>query len=330
MGVLSPLERAFVNCFQGGVPLVERPYRIMGEELGASESELLDLIRSLLERGLLTRFGPSYDASRIEGELTLAAMAVPETRFDAVADQVNALPAVAHNYRRDHALNMWFVVSSLERGGVAACIGEIEAMTGLKVHDFPKQREFYLGLWLHLDEDGRVETMPAPLVPETPADGRGEPGEDICLGIIRATQDGLPLVEAPFEKIARTIGLTSQTVIEAMGGMLVKGAIRRIGAMPNHYRLGLRGNGMTVWDVPDEWVDEAGRAIGALDFVSHCYERVRHPGVWPYNLFAMVHGRDQEEVRLKAERIAALLGGRCRGQDTLSSTAILKKSGLRI
>jgi DNA-binding Lrp family transcriptional regulator len=106
--------------------------------------------------------------------------------------------------------------------------------------------------------------------------------------------------------------------------------IRRIGAVPNHYRLGLRGNGMTVWDVPDELAADLGEQVGALDFVSHSYLRPRYPGIWPYNLFAMVHGHDRAEVVTKAERVAEVLGPHCRARDILFSTEVLKKTGLRL
>ena len=112
--------------------------------------------------------------------------------------------------------------------------------------------------------------------------------------------------------------------------MLDAGAIRRIGAVPNHYRLGLRGNGMTVWDVPDNRVAEFGALIGGQPFVSHCYERPRHAGVWPYNLFAMVHGHDRSEVLDKSARLRELLGGDVRAHEVLFSSAVLKKTGLRL
>jgi DNA-binding Lrp family transcriptional regulator len=119
-------------------------------------------------------------------------------------------------------------------------------------------------------------------------------------------------------------------VLARLQGMLASGVIRRVGAVPNHYRLGLRGNGMSVWDVPDERAEELGRAIGALDCVSHCYLRPRHAGIWPYNLFAMLHGADRQVVEVKARRIAHLLGRQCRGHDILFSSAVLKKTGLRL
>ena len=112
--------------------------------------------------------------------------------------------------------------------------------------------------------------------------------------------------------------------------MLARGLIRRIGAVPNHYRLGFTANGMTVWDVADERVDALGERIGALPGVSHCYRRPRHLPDWPYNLFAMLHGRTRAEVEQQARQVRDLLGDACRGHDILYSTAILKKTGLRL
>ena len=112
--------------------------------------------------------------------------------------------------------------------------------------------------------------------------------------------------------------------------MLDDGMIRRIGAVPNHYALGYKANGMTVWDVVDERIDELGELIGKLDFVSHCYQRPRHLPDWNYNLFAMVHGHDRIETEQKAQQIAVLLGDACRAHEILYSTRILKKTGLRI
>ena len=112
--------------------------------------------------------------------------------------------------------------------------------------------------------------------------------------------------------------------------MLREGLIRRIGAVPNHYRLGYVANGMTVWDVADELVDELGEKVGALEFVSHCYRRPRALPDWPYNLFAMVHGRSRSEAERAALQIHCLLADACRGQDILYSSRILKKTGLRL
>lgn len=154
--------------------------------------------------------------------------------------------------------------------------------------------------------------------------------DEVDLRLIREVQGGLPLVPRPYDAVAKAVGIPSAEVMARIDAMIARGAIRRIGAVPNHYALGYRANGMTVWDVPDDLVDELGRAVGALEFVSHCYRRPRHPPSWPYNLFAMVHGKSRAEVEEKAARIATLLDGAARSHETLYSTRILKKTGLRL
>ena len=156
------------------------------------------------------------------------------------------------------------------------------------------------------------------------------PLDAIDRAIVRATQAGLPLCAQPYHAVAERVGVDPDEVMARMRRMLAAGIIRRIGAVPNHYRLGYRANGMSVWDVPDERVSELGRRVGALSFVSHCYRRPRRLPQWPYNLFAMVHGRTREEVEAQVAEIAALLGDAARRHDVLYSTRILKKTGLRL
>ncbi|MBB5018139.1 DNA-binding Lrp family transcriptional regulator [Chitinivorax tropicus] len=154
--------------------------------------------------------------------------------------------------------------------------------------------------------------------------------DEIDYRLVQLTQSGLPLVSQPFAALALQLGLTEQQVIDRMMAMQQHGLIRRIAAVPNHYRLGYRHNGMTVWDVDDSQIDVLGQQIGALSFVSHCYQRPRHLPAWPYNLFAMVHGKTREETTQQIAVIRTVLGDACRGSDTLYSTRILKKTGLRL
>lgn len=154
--------------------------------------------------------------------------------------------------------------------------------------------------------------------------------DEIDRRLIVATQAGLPLVPKPWHALAEALGIDAAEVQARLGRMLADGVIRRIAAVPNHYALGYRFNGMTVWDVDDKVVDELGKRVGALSFVSHCYRRSRRMPHWPYNLFAMVHARSREDALAQVERIAALLGAACRGHDVLFSSRILKKTGLRL
>lgn len=148
--------------------------------------------------------------------------------------------------------------------------------------------------------------------------------------IVLATQAGLPLTVEPFQALGEQLGQQPERIIARFAAMQADGRVRRIAAVPNHYALGYTANGMSVWDVDDEQVDVLGDMLGRLDCVTHCYRRPRHLPQWRYNLFAMVHGRSRDEVLVRIAEIAALLGDACCAHDVLFSTAILKKTGLRI
>jgi len=148
--------------------------------------------------------------------------------------------------------------------------------------------------------------------------------------IIKATQAGLPLTPQPYQTIADKLGVSVELVMQRLIAMQETGIIRRIGVVPNHYRLGYKFNGMTVWNIADEHIDHLGKQVGALDFVSHCYHRPRHEPEWMFNLFAMVHGKTEADVKQQIQIIAELLGEYNLGQDVLYSTRILKKTGLRV
>lgn len=145
MRSLDPTERTVINGLQGGFPLTPRPFRDAGAKLGLSEGELLDCVGELVAGGQLSRFGPLWNAEQMGGAVCLAAIAVPPERFEEVAELVNAHPEIAHNYERDHELNMWFVVSAAEPARIDQVIADIERETGLAVRAMPKTREFFVG-----------------------------------------------------------------------------------------------------------------------------------------------------------------------------------------
>ena len=145
---LDAIDRRIIDGLQGDFPICERPYQVAAERLGISEEELLQRLDRLLETRVLTRFGPMMQIERVGGSFVLAAIAVPEADYERVAGQVNALPQVAHNYRREHLLNMWFVLATETPASIGEAIARIEADTGLKVHAFPKEREYFVEMKL--------------------------------------------------------------------------------------------------------------------------------------------------------------------------------------
>jgi DNA-binding Lrp family transcriptional regulator len=318
-------DARLIDRLQLDLPLTERPFADVAAELRMAEAPLIERLGQMLAAGVLTRFGPLFHIERAGGRFILAALQVPEADFGSVAAQVNALPEVAHNYRRDHALNMWFVVAAETPESAWAACDQVEAMTGLPVHAFPKEREYFVGLYLPLLARGPVAGAAAPATTRAPVALTAFDRE-----LIAATQAGLPLAPRPYDSVATVLGCTGARVRERLAALRRAGVVRRIGAVPNHYRLGYVANGMSVWDVDDAQVDRLGELIGGLPGVSHSYRRPRKAGVWRYNLFAMLHGHSRAEVLAQAEQVAALLGDACRARDVLFSSAILKKTGLRL
>jgi DNA-binding Lrp family transcriptional regulator len=337
---LTTLDRAIVNAFQGGFPVVARPFepaaaalRERGVDVDADE--LLARVRELDESGVLSRFGALVNAEAIGGTATLVAMHAPPDRFDEVAEQVNAHPEVAHNYEREHPhLNMWFVVSVADEARVDEVLADIEAETGQPTYNLPKQREFRVEAKFLLDgpiPDGDLDL--SHLGPEvTPVDRRSLTPEERDLVV--EIQGGLPVTATPYADVAAAIGAETDWVVETIKRFEREGKVRRVGVIPNHYALGYTENGMTVWNVPDDLVDEVGPAVASLSFVTHCYQRPRHEGVWPYNFFAMTHGRSEAESQQRIEQVrekmAEFWDVGDDDWDSLFSTRILKKTGIRL
>jgi DNA-binding Lrp family transcriptional regulator len=339
-GELARLDRAIINAFQGGFPVVDRPFEpaaaaLRDRGVDVTATALRERIAGLDDDGTLSRFGALVNAEAIGGTATLVAMHAPDDRFDEVAEAVNAHREVAHNYERAHPhLNMWFVVSVADEDRVAEVLDEIEAETGQETYNMPKQREFRVEAKFLVDgpvADGDVDLSGSgPDV--TPTDRRAlTPAErDLVVEI----QGGLPITDTPYADVADAIGQEPAWVVETIKRFEQEGKVRRVGVVPNHYALGYTENGMTVWNVPDDMVDTVGPAVASLPFVTHCYRRPRHEGVWPYNFFAMTHGRSEAEsdrrIREVADTMAEYWDVDDDEWDSLFSTQILKKTGIRL
>ncbi len=336
---LTTLDRAIINAFQGGFPVVERPFvpaaaALRDRGVDVTEDELVERVRELDDRGVLTRFGALVDAEAIGGTATLVAMHAPPDRFDEVAEQVNAHIEVAHNYEREHPhLNMWFVVSVADESRVAEVLAEIEAETGQPTYNMPKLHEFHVEAKFMLDgpvADGDVDL--SDLGPTVDADR--ETLSPVEVDLVVEIQEGLPVSATPYRDVAEAIGCDTDWVVGTLNRFLAEGKLRRVGVIPNHYALGYTENGMTVWNVPDDQIQAVGEAVAALPFVTHCYHRPRHEGVWPYNFFAMTHGRTEAESERRIQQVMETMAEYWDvtddDWDTLFSTRILKKTGIRL
>jgi DNA-binding Lrp family transcriptional regulator len=337
---LDRIDRAVINAFQGGFPVVEEPFEPAAEALRArgidvTGAELLERVQRLDDDGVLTRFGALINAQEIGGAATLVAMHAPEERFEEVAEQVNAHREVAHNYEREHPhLNMWFVVSVADPDAVEDVLGDIESETGQETYNLPKREEFRVEAKFLLDgpiPDGDLDCSDlGPAIDPVERDTLTPQERDLVVEI----QGGLPVTATPYADVAAELGVDTEWVTSTIKRFNEEGKVRRVGVIPNHYSLGYTENGMTVWNVPDDLVSEVGPEVASLDFVTHCYRRPRHEGVWPYNFFAMTHGRSEAESQQRIQQVKETMESfwdvADDDWDTLFSTQILKKTGIRL
>jgi DNA-binding Lrp family transcriptional regulator len=327
---LDAVDAALVDEYQSGFPVVERPFRVVAEELGIEEEAALDRVRRLRDRGVFRRFGAVLNPPVI-GSSTLAAVSAPEDRFEAVAEVINGYRQVNHNYRRDHEWNIWFVVTAASREKRDAILAEIEAETGCEVLNLPMLTDYYIDLEFPVVNDDAFarESVAATDASATRISEDAVAGlSELEAALLVEIQDGFPLSATPYRDIAEAIGADIDEVVAAVDRLRSDGCIKRIGCVVNHIVTGFDANCMVVWDVPDDELDTRGEAVGELPYVTLCYHRPRRPDQeWEYNLFTMIHGRETDAVDGKIDELA--------GEhlpfphERLYSTATLKQTGAR-
>lgn len=297
--MLDAAAYRLANDFQRDFPLVPLPFREIASALSSTEEKVLLKYEILKKQGVIDRIGPVFRPNTV-GASTLAAMAVPPERLDAVAAFVSAQSGVNHNYERTNRHNLWFVVTGATEGEVQWTLSCIEHGTGLRVLRLPLLEEY------HIDLGFDLASLSAPRNPAVKASRKELCGKEKKL--VAATVAGLPLVARPYAAVAKEIGVSEADVIESLQGMLADGRIRRIGAVVRHRRVGYEANAMAVWDVPDDAAGARGAALAADPAVTLCYRRGRAVPEWPYNLYCMVHGRERAQVGAEVARLAQAHG----------------------
>jgi DNA-binding Lrp family transcriptional regulator len=292
---VDALDERLLNEFQRDFPLVPRPFQTLALRLGVSEDEVIAALARLIAHGSVSRVGATFVPGRI-GAATLAALAVPPQRLPQVAELVNSFHEVNHNYEREHHFNLWFVITAPDERSVEGVVRDIEraARCG-RVLSLPMVEPYHVDLGFDVGASnaaagrtGRYKELPA-----RRTNVRLTPGERVLVG---ALQEGLPLASAPYAELAQCAALTETAVIATLKRWLDDGVINRLGVIVRHHELGYRANAMVVWDVPNAEVRTVGRRVAAAPFVTLCYRRLRELPEWRYNLYAMIHGKDRDEV----------------------------------
>ncbi len=301
-------DKLIITALQEEFPLVARPYAAIGERHGLAEDEVISRLRAIKELNILRQISAIFDTKTLGYKSSLVAMSTrPEDELHA-AHVVNGHPGVSHNYKRDHHFNLWFTIavppsSSLE-DTVEVLHREARATS---TRMLPTLKLFKIGVTLDLTGEADPTRKSAPAYGEFRRTVAPPPLTEEDLTFIRLLQEDLPLTARPFAELAATIGRSEADLFAWAQLAAERGQLRRIAAVLRHRKAGFKANGMAVWKVPADRVDEVGDRMAHFTSVSHCYQRPTYED-WPYNVFSMIHARDTAECEQVADAIAADTG----------------------
>ena len=301
---LSDLDRKLLDLMQGSFPIAARPYEAIALEAGISEDEVLASVERLLKDRIIRQVTPIYDTRALGyGSMLVAAKVDPEHPWRA-AKIVNSHPGVSHNYLRNHEFNMWFTLA-VEEGsqlGLQGTLDVLQDLTGAEsIRQLPTLKLFKIRM--DLEMSGDTDTLAKRGVVEEPVDLQAQEYDDFDRAVIRATQGNLPVVTEPWVGAAEELGISVDELLSHLEAMKERGLLRRVAGILYHRRAGFSANGMGVWKVPADKIDEIGPQMAAYRGISHCYERPTYAD-WPYQIFTMAHGRSKEECDAILDAIA--------------------------
>jgi len=324
---LDGQDAAVLDRLQLHMPLVERPFRAIGEELGLVEAEVVRRVAELKERRLIRQMSAIFDAAGLGYQSSLVAAKCDPDLLESAAAVISSYPGVSHNYRRDHQFNLWYTVAVPADRDLDATVRLLHRLSGAEsTRLLPTLRRFKLGVRLAIGGDAA-----SPQGDDDPSTYGPNP-EALALTerqvrAVRALQDDMPVCEEPFKAAAEREGFASASELLAVGQDLKdRGLMRRFSAILRHREAGFSSNGMAVWVVDEEECERVGAIMAGFPQVTHCYQRRTYDD-WPYSLFTMIHGRSNDEVESCIESISVATG--LRDFRILYSTVEYKKRRVR-
>ncbi|MGH9978927.1 MAG: Lrp/AsnC family transcriptional regulator [Nitrososphaeraceae archaeon] len=322
---IDSLDKQLLNEIQWQFPLVDRPFLEISKRHNISEDEVLERIRILKRVGLIRQINAIFDTRRLGYKSTLVAISVTEDRLEQVANEVNSHPGVSHNYERNHEYNMWFTLAVPPFGNMKRDLERMASLDGvIKYRILPTLKLYKIGVKLDVLNQDPSDPKPTE-EPKTVSQAKFT-ATDLDKKFIRALQEDIETTSEPFTKASRDLGITTGELFAKAKEYEQIGVMRRFAAILRHRDAGFSANGMVVWKVPDDKIDEVGYKLASYPQVSHCYRRPVFSD-WPFNLFSMVHARTLKA----AERIAEAMSSVVKIQDysILFSTREFKKQRVK-
>lgn len=298
---MDKLDKEILNEIQWTFPLVTRPYSDIAKKFQISDEELMQRLRALKEAGIVRQLSAIFDTRRLGYKSALVAMAIDADKLDTIANQVNKHPGVSHNYERNHEYNLWFTLAVPPGSDLKSEIDKFSKLQGInKVRMLPTIKLFKIGVKLEMVDEKKAEVKPVEEKKKIREVKFVATEED--KRYIRELQKDLEITERPFLKAAQSLGITEEQVLEKAKYYEEIGVMRRFAAILRHREAGFLANGMIVWKVPEERIEQVGAQLGAFPQVSHCYQRPVYPD-WPYNVFSMVHCKSDDDAQKIATEI---------------------------
>ena len=314
-----------LKILQEDIPISERPFKYVASRLNISESEVIGEVERLFQKKILRQISPIYDTRRAGYDSSLVAFKVSPHKVESVAKIINTCPGVSHNYERNDEFNLWFTIAVPPdaRLNLEDTVKKLAEICGVKEYAILRTlKTFKIGVKLSFNSIfERDEEIPE-IKEEKPVFLN-----EFEKAVIRETQESIPLKERPFKEVAKKLELDEEKVVSILKNLKEKGVLRRFSAILFHRKAGFKANGMAVWRVEKEKVEEVGKFFSSFKAISHCYERKTN-GNWEYNLFTMVHGREKKEVLDLCEYLSEETG--IKDYKVLFSTREFKKKRVKL
>jgi len=316
------MENELLYEMQNAFPMIERPFEAVAQKLGTSEEEVLAIVQKLKNEKIIRQTSAIFDTKRLGYTSSLVAFKVDEEKVDTAADIINQHPGVSHNYLRNHEYNIWFTmaVAPDSKLGLEKTIDILKEQTGAQdAITLPTLKMFKISV--KMDTTGKrakkekVKKLAHKEIEITPE----------YIAVIKELQKDITVTKEPYKKAIERLGMSYERFFEIANALKDAGVMRRFATILNHRKAGFGANAMSVWVVPEDEGEKIGREMAEFSAVSHCYLRPSYPN-WPYNLFAMVHGKSQEECDSLIEEMAKESGLTEYGK--LYSTVEFKKQRL--
>lgn len=322
---MDAIDQVILNKIQVAFPLNPRPYQLIGEEVGITENEAWQRLNNLRKKGVIRRIGGIFDSRSLGYVSTLCAAELPEAKIPILAQLMQGITEITHNYLRNHPkYNLWFTIIAESQERLEEVLTIVQtALDSKKVYNLPAIEVFKIGVLFSLGSESIV----------TPNGGYSIPKQfpkyiltDKDKLLVKHLQEDLPTSLIPFSDLARELDMDERDVIANAQRLMDNSVMRRLGAILVHRKAGFTSNAMGVWIVPEEKVRETGAKMAEFQEVSHCYQRPVLPD-WPYNLFTMIHGQSDQECQQIMANISEVTG--VKDYALLFSYKELKKSSMR-